>query len=508
MTAEAVLLGFDMGATSVKVGAFSVEGKLLAVQSAPNAPKPQINAPAEWRVWDVEEIWQNLCACCKAVLAKLDEPYEVKGVAVSGFGVDGVPMTREGKQLYPCISWHCGRTVPQSKKLSDTVGNQRLYELTGYHNYAICTLNRFLWLQENEPNVLEKMDYWLHVQDYIAYRLTGRFSTESTIASTTLFLDIKKRAWAEDLLNELELTSEYLSPLYDSGTPIGPITEEASLATGISQGAIVATGGHDTELAILGTGVNRKETFLDINGTWEILMAITDSCQPSMEGYSKGLDWECHAIPGWWNIQALMLAGGVIDWIRGQFYRDNASYEAMIQEASEAPLGANNICILPALVRGMGPSQGYDPLGAILGITTQTSRGDVARAMFEALSYQFYQQIEAIEKSVGIKADSIRVTGGGQKNPFWMQMKADLSGRALDVLQNVESTLLGAAILAGLGSGIYRNADEALGMIQIPVETVEPDMKRHEQYRERYEKVIAQIPVQMEGVFKAIHLQS
>lgn len=505
MSAQIVLLGFDIGATSVKVGAFSPEGQLLSVDSAPNAPKQQLNAPAEWRVWDVDEIWAKLCLCSKKVLASLDDVYEVRGVAVSGFGVDGVPMTKQGEMLYPCISWHCGRTVPQAQRLSETIGNQNLYHTTGYHNYPICTLNRLLWLQENEPQVLERMDYWLHVQDYIVYRLTGQFSTERTIASTTLFLDIKKRTWANSLLSQLDISTRYLSPLYESGTPIGNVTLIASKETGIPEKAIVATGGHDTELAILGTGVNRKETFLDINGTWEILMAITDECHPLKEGYAKGLDWECHAISGWWNIQALMLAGGVIDWIRSQFYRDRSEYGVMIEEAVSSPLGANNICILPAFVRGMGPAQAHDPLGAILGITTQSTRGDVSRAMFEALSYQFYQQIEAIENTVGIKADTIRVTGGGQRNPFWMQMKADMSGRALDVLQNVESTLLGAAILAGIGSGVYANVDEALRQINIPLETVEPNLENHAQYRERYEKIIAKIPKNLEETFAAMH---
>jgi L-fuculokinase len=383
---------------------------------------------------------------------------------------------------------------------------KELYRITGYHNYPINTFNRFLWIKENEPQALDEADYWLHVQDYIVYKLTGEFSTECTIASTEMALDLSKRTWSDSLFQQFGISKDFLSPLHESGSPIGPVTTEASQQSGIPAGSMVVTGGHDTEMAVIGAGINSPETFLDINGTWEILMAITNRCEPSDEDFSCGLDWECHAIPGWWNCQALMIAGGVIEWIRNQFYRnESGAYATMIGEAQRSPIGSNNVTIIPALVRGMGPSQAYDPSGAILGITTQTTREDIARATFECLTYQFYQQIEAIERSFGVSAKSVRVTGGGQKNPFWMQMKADISGRALDVLQDVESSMLGAAILAGIGSSVYTGLDDALQTVYIPTETVEPDMKNHLQYKEHYQSVVSKLPKQMQTAFQTIH---
>lgn len=505
---QSILLAIDIGATSVKTGAFSLEGKLLSVKSAPNGPKSQPDSPPEWRIWDVDEIWQSICQCSKAVMAMLDNP-EVRGIAVTGFGADGVPMKKEGTILYPCISWHCSRTAAQSAQVAETIDAKDLYRITGYHNYPINTFNRFLWLKENAPQALDNADYWLHVQDYIVYKLTGEFSTECTIASTEMSLDLLKRNWSKQLFDQFGLTTDFLSPLHESGSIVGTVTTEASQQSGIPIGSNVVTGGHDTEMAIIGAGINSPETFLDINGTWEILMAVTNKCSPSNEDFSSGLDWECHAIPGWWNCQALMIAGGVIEWIRNQFYRDQTdAYSIMMAEAEQSPLGSNNLAIIPAFVRGMGPSQAYDPSGAILGITTQTNREDIARATFECLSYQFYQQIEAIERSFGVHAQSVRVTGGGQKNPFWMQMKADISGRALDVLQDIESTMLGAAILAGIGSGVYAGLDEALQTVHIPTELVVPDMSRHQQYKERYQSVVSKLPPQMETAFQTIHSKS
>ncbi|MEW6234343.1 MAG: FGGY family carbohydrate kinase [Candidatus Omnitrophota bacterium] len=505
MSNSAILLAIDIGATSVKTGAFSLDGKLLTSASAPNAPKPQPDAPPEWRIWDVEEIWNSICGCSKKVMSELGGAPEVRGVAVTGFGADGVPMSKEEKQLYPCISWHCGRTAAQAEKVSEILGRKAIYQTTGYHNYSINTLNRFLWLQENQPQVLEQAAYWLHVQDYIVYRLTGQFSTELTIASTMMCLDLPKRTWAEEMLAKVGIPAHFLSPLHDSGARVGEVTKAAAETSGIPAGTVVATGGHDTELAVIGSGIHSKETFLDINGTWEILMAVTDFCRPSDADFSHGLDWECHAAPGWWNCQALMIAGGVIEWVRNQFYRECSSYDVLIKEAAEAPLGANNVYLLPAFVRGMGPSQAYDPLGTILGINTQTDRRDIARALFEGLSYQTYQQIGAIEQSLGVKAESIRAAGGGQKNPFWMQMKADMCGRSLDVLQDVEATMLGAAILAGIGGGVYRDIADALSHISIPVDSVEPIAEAHERYVERFDKTASKIPQNLESVYRVIH---
>lgn len=503
---RAVLLGIDIGATSVKTGAFSENGALLASESEPNGPKPQEGGAPEWRVWDLEAMWESICRCAGKTIQQLGAGREVRGVAVTGFGADGVPMGRGGRPLYPCISWHCGRTVPQSKALNSLIPPRELYALTGYHNYPINTFNRFLWLRDNEPKVLDEAVCWLHVQDYIVYRLTGEFSTERTIASTAMALDLRKRDWAGPLFGRAGLPTSFLGPLRESGTAVGPVSPEAAGQSGIPAGAVVATGGHDTEMAILGAGINRKDIFLDINGTWEILMAITDRCDPTGVEFEAGLDWECHALPGWWNYQALMLAGGVIEWVRNLFYRgEEDAYAAMMREAAGSPPGCNGVAVIPALVRGMGPAQAHDPAGCILGFDTQTGRSDIARATFEAVTYQFYQQIHAIEASMGSKAQSIRVTGGGQKNPLWMQMKADMAGRAIEVLQFADSSMLGAAILAGVGAGVYGSVDEALSGIEFPRETVEPDMELHQRYAERYERVISKLPERMEGAFQLLH---
>lgn len=504
MKAQQILLGIDIGATSVKGAAMAPDGTMLASHSEANAPVAQPDSPPEWRIWDLESMWQSICTCSRSVMSKVGAA-SIAGVAVSGFGTDGVPVSASGEILYPCISWHCGRTVSTTGKVTSQYGAEAIYERTGYHNYPINAFNRLVWLQENAPGVLDQAGAWLAVQDYIVYRLTGVFSTELTIASTMMCLDIRNRTWATSWLQQAGINPDLFSPLHESGSPVGPVTRAGSEESGIPAGTTVVTGGHDTELAILGAGVHTSDTFLDINGTWEILMAISQQCNPGKADFANGLDWECHALPGWWDCQALMIAGGVIEWAKSMLYSSQDAYDTMIDEAASVSPGANGITLLPAFVRGMGPAQAHDPLGTFLGISTQTTRADLAAATFEGLTFQFYQQVCALESSLGVKASSIRVTGGGQKNPFWMQLKADISGRSIDVLQGVESTLVGAAILAGLGSGVYFDIRDAMNRISFPVETVEPRMDIHEQYQELYHNVVSKIPPSLKDTYALIH---
>jgi len=174
----------------------------------------------------------------------------------------------------------------------------------------------------------------------------------------------------------------------------------------------------------------------------------------------------------------------------------------MISEAQSYPPGAGGVAVLPSFIRGAGPFQSHHSLGTILGITTTTGRGQIMRAVFESSCYQLARQIKVIEKNTGAVCKRLRTLGGAQKNEFWLQMKADVTGLPVEVVSNPELTLLGAAILAGIGSGVYSDAGDALSRMDFPITVYEPDSKRHEEYGEWYEKVFAKIAPSLEGIYR------
>ncbi len=252
----------------------------------------------------------------------------------------------------------------------------------------------------------------------------------------------------------------------------------------------MVTGGHDCEIGVLGAGVAQDDIWIDITGTWEILIATVDAFRPTPEHHANGLDFECHALPGQWICQSLMIAGGVTEWVRDNFYRDVAEdsvYEVMFREA-EVP--SNGVYVLPSFLRGMGPDASRNALGTILGIQTMTTRGQIVRAALEGLCFQLRRQIAAIGDAVGQTPNRLRVVGGGQKNPLWLQLKADVTGLPVEITTNPEVTLMGVAILAGIGAGIYSDIQDAVGRVNFETEPYTPDTSAHESYRERFEACI------------------
>ena len=525
-----LLVGIDVGATGIKAGLFDPRGRLVARASRRNAPRPEITplvsgegqgeGPGEGLIWDGDEVWRQVCGALREVTARAPAESTLRGVAVTGFGADGTPVDANGRQLYPFISWHCSRTLPQVRAVAQAIDPYEAYQITGYHNYPFNTINRLIWLREQAPGVLERAHCWLMMQDFIAHRLSGAYSTEVTIASTTMLLDLARRDWSPRMLAIAGVPAVLFPPLSEAGAPVGEVTRAAAEATGLPSGLPVATGGHDCEVGMLGSGVAKPSTFVDITGTWEMLIAMLDRFTPGREAFEKGIDTEAHAIPGKYLCQGLMPAGSVVEWVREQLYpaqAPEAAYETMAAEAAAEPPGAGGVFVLPAFVRGSGPFAADNALGAILGLTTQTRRGQVVRAAFEALCFQMRRQLEVIERAARgqgsgvrgeepnpdpsplaphppVRCERLRVLGGGQRNNLWLQIKADVTGRPVEVVQHPEVTLMGAALLAGVGAGIYRNAEEAVASIEVPVTRLEPDPAAHQRYEEAYARFLEVAP--------------
>ncbi len=504
-TRKQVLLGIDVGATGIKAGVFGCDGTLLASAGRRNGPVEQSGGEPGWMIWDVEAIWQAACAACRQAIAKADG--DIAGISVTGFGADGIPLDAAGDPLYPMISWHCSRTVRQRDWLNLEVDPRDIYAITGYHNYPINTLNRLRWLREQEPRVLDRTHHWLMVQDYIVFRLTGAFSTEATIASTTMAFDLNRRQWSERLLAVADVPTRIMPPISTPGSVLGHVHARAAEEVGVAAGTPVATGGHDCEIGALGSGVTTPGTFIDITGTWEMIIAAVDRFQPLAALYEEGIDYESHTVPDRYLCQGLMLAGGVVEWVLSQFYRDvpaESRYRVFMDEAACEPAGSGGLLLLPAFVQGMGAFQAHGATGALVGLTTTTSRGQIARALLEACCYQLRKQQYVLSSALGLSPSALLVLGGATRNPLWLQMKADVTGLPVTVPTHDEITLLGAAMLAGVGAGAYADIDEAIEATRFPLRTYEPDPGKHDQYSDLYDSLFAFLPKSLEGVNRGI----
>ncbi len=483
------VLILDCGATNVKACLVDTSGKVIASHSLPNKTMPDPFL-AGGLIWDINDIWKKLSDCSKKI-SSLAGDSEIIAVTVTTFGVDGAAMKKDGKLCYPVISWQCSRTEAIEKNITRYFDRERLYRTTGLQSYHFNTLYKLIWLKENRPDVLEKMDYYLMMPSLILHRLTGEFVTDTTMAGTSMLTNLKNRNFSDDILQQLGLKSSIFPEVVEPGTVIGKVTRKAGNKLGIKPGIAVVAAGHDTQFAILASGAGVNEPVLS-SGTWEILMVRTPAEELKIPSENSGLTIELDAQSGLVNPGIQWVASGVLEWIGRLFYPDlkgdNSLHSVMIREAVSIPPGCNGVFLVPELFPG-----GFSGKpGNIGGLMHDTSRAHIYRAGLEALSCYLAYGLGKLQQAANFQASDMICVGGGSKNMLWNQIRADVTGIPVKVLDIKEATALGAAMVAFTGMGIYRNTGEAFSAVNRKYEVYEPSENR-EVYRKFYNDFIKRV---------------
>ena len=486
MKSPAVLV-IDCGSTNVTIVAIDAAGRALAKAGHANSPVQQPGAPKGYCIWDLEALWKVIAQGSRRVVAQVGAD-RLRAVTVTTWGADGTPVDARGRPTYPLMAWRCERTAAIGRQLAERIGRDRLFEISGYPVIHFNTLLRMAWLRQNAPKALEKAACFLMTPGLIGMKLSGRPSIDPTIASTAMAMDLARREWSAPLLRKVGFPKRLLAPWVEPGGVIGGVTAAAARATGLKAGTPVVAAGHDTQFAILGSGVAPGEVVVS-SGTWEILIARAGRFLPNQAAFDGGLLYECDAEPGRWNPQLLMMGSGVLEWVAQRWYGDVADraarYAVMIGEASAEAPGSGGVVLVPAFT-GTGPNARYGTKGAVLGLTLNTSRAQVYRAALEGLAYQLADALAVFKKATGVRARALRVVGGGAKNRLWNQIRADVTGLPVVVPAEVEATALGAAMVAFVGAGIYRSVDEARRAIDFGESRIHPSRSAAKKYAALY----------------------
>jgi len=485
-----LVMVLDCGATNVRAVAVDKEGKIIGEKSFPHGPIPQPGGKEDWLIWDIEDIWKKICQASRKVCSQVGRE-NISAVTVVTFGADGAPVDKEGNLLYPVISWECPRGRELVDELRQIISPWEIYQTTGYQFIPFNTIFRILWLKKNKPEVLEKAYKWLMLPGIINHRLSGEFAINPTSASTTMAMDLKKRDWWGRMLQIGGVDFSLFPPWREPGEVIGKVTYKASEETGIPQGTPVVMAGHDTQFAAIGAGCFFREAILS-SGTWEILMLRLPQFEPTREGFEGGLIVESDALPGFWDPQILMIASGVVEWVRKHFYaglfHKEDIYEIMISEGEKILPGESKVKLIPEFSPGTGPARKFNLKGTLLGLTLATQRGQVYRAALEGLSFQLRQALELLESVTGFHPEDIRIVGGGAKNRLWNQIRAEVTGLPLITLRQKEAAAIGAAIMGFLGTGTFSSVEEGQRAVNFAEERFEPtqDQKIYEQLYQEY----------------------
>jgi len=470
-----LVLVFDCGSTNIRVAAVDVKGQIVTQASEPNSPIPQPEGKPNWLVWDVDGIWSKLCSLCHEVLRIVEPRYKVRAVTVTTWGADGALVKRDGSLAYPAISWQCPRTREIADELPKIMNPWDIFRITGYQIISFNTLLKLMWIRRHAPNAFKDAFTWLMMPGLIVHRLTGAFHIDPTSASTMMAMDLAKRDWSPEMLSLADLDPGFFPEWKEPGEIAGYVLTKAHKETGLPEGLPVVVSGHDTQFAIMASGAGRDEAILS-SGTWEILGLRLNRFDPNRTAFEEGVIIEADVQPNLWNPQLLMIASAVLEWIREKFYSElkERKYEVMIDEALKVPPGSEGVMVIPSFVSDSGPTKRYATRGTVLGLGLRSTRAHVYRAALEGLSFQLRLALEVIERAFNFKARGVRVVGGGSKNYLWNQIRADVTGIPITVTRFSEATVLGAALTAFKGVGIFKSFDEALRSVELGLRSFTP----------------------------------
>jgi L-fuculokinase len=464
-----IVIVFDCGATNVRAMAINSKGEILSSESFPNNTHPDPFYPA-YRIWDVREIWSKMCKASQKVISQINNK-NIAGVTVTTFGVDGTLFDRSGKMLYPVISWQCERTNPIMSNIDKYIPLKDLYRECGVLPFTFNTINKLIWFKEQKPEIIQKSHMFLFMPSIFSYFLTGEMINDTSMAGTSMVSTLSARGFSRNILEKIHFPYEKMGTPVEAGTITGKINTKASEETGIPQGIPVVATGHDTQFAIFGSGAEKNQPVLS-SGTWEILMVRAEASRSEKEQLDSGITTELDSRPGLYNIGNQWIASGVLEWTRRNLYSDikDNVFEVMISGAEKVPPGSNGIRIVPKFYEELKGKPG----GQILGLTMESTRDEIYRAMLEALSERLVQGKKALEDAGGFKTESILCVGGGSKNRLWNQLRADFTGVPVKIIDQKESTVLGASLFVQAACGNASSPEEARSAINYKTEIIEP----------------------------------
>jgi L-fuculokinase len=472
MSSGDIAIVFDCGATNVRVIAINSRGDILASESYPNNTQPDPFYPT-YRIWDANEIWNKLCLACKKVILQINKNH-IAGVTITTFGVDGTLFDRKGEMLYPVISWQCERTNYIMAGIDKYIPLNELYAEAGVLPFNFNTINKLIWLAEHKPDLVERSEIFLFMPSIFSYFLTGEMVNDMTMAGTSMVTSLSSRGYSKNIISRIGFPFEKMGTPVEPGTITGKITSKASAETGLPLNTPVIATGHDTQFAVFGSGAEVNEPVLS-SGTWEILMARSAGFKSGKEQLDMSITTELDVRSGLYNIGNQWIASGMLEWAKRVLYpdiKDNV-YEVMISRASTVPPGSNGVKIVPKFYEELKG----EPGGKILGLTMDTTRDEIYRAMLEALAQRLKEGKDALEKAGGFKTDSILCVGGGSRNRLWNQLRANYSGVPVKVTDRKETTVLGASLFVQSACGNAASPEEARSVIDYKTTIIEPEKK-------------------------------
>ena len=477
------LLGIDLGTLSLKTLLLDEEGSIRGIESKEyGIDTPQPN----WSEQIPEVWWQAARESIRKLLFRSRiKPKSVLGIGLSGQMHGTVLIDKKKRCLRPAIIWADQRSKKECQKIYKKIGKERLIALTGNRaatGFMVCSL---LWLKEKEKENFKRIEKVLLPKDYLRLRLTERVSTEVSDASGTCFFDIQKREWSLELLKLLGLPPGILPEVLESQEIAGEVSREAAEETGLAEGTPVIAGGADQPMGAIGNGIIGPGLVSSTIGTGGQL--FTPITKVKVDAGQR-IHTFCHALHKKWYLMGATLSAGLsLRWFRDKIEENRISYEMLSQEAERIRAGADGLIFLPYLIGERSPHFDSRAKGSFFGLTSSHTKGHFIRAIMEGVVYALRDSLEIFKEFIRVKG--IIASGGGAKSNLWRQIQADIFNSELVVSDTAEQAALGAALLAGVGVGKFKDIEEACKKtIRFSQRTlpIPENVKRYDEYYRIY----------------------
>lgn len=434
------LMGIDIGTTSVKAACFDE----TLTQTLHFNIDYTLETCGNMVEFEPEKYWDIV----RSVLEQVEG--DIDALAVDTQCETLILTDENGKPVRKAIVWLDNRAAKEAAEIENHFGKKKVYEITGQPEItAAWPACKLLWIKKNEPDIWKKTKKIFLLEDYILFRLTGKFVTEKTLQSSTIYFDIRNAYWWEDMLDFIGIDSKMLPKLYDSGQYIGDY-----------KGIKIVTGAMDQVSGAIGAGIVHSGTVSEMTGT---TMAIFCPCN-EMPNYDEGRIVPCHYNfdGGYCLLLWSPTAGMALKWFQKNFC-EAFSFEALDKLADTIAVGCDGLTFLPYLCGSTMPKYNPDARGSFTGITIEHTRGHFVRSIMESVACMLKSNLEYLNVDVL----EVRATGGGANSPLWCQIKADMVHKRLVTLERKETACLGGAILAGVGTGVFPSVGDACRKIKI-----------------------------------------
>lgn len=501
------LLGIDIGTSGTKTVLFDRGGNPI---SSSTAEYPLYQPEIGWAEQDPQDWWKAVCITINQVIKDSNiNPKSISGIGLSGQMHGLVMLDGDGNVLRKSIIWCDQRTAKECVEITEKVGEKRLIDITANPALTGFTASKILWVRNNEPEIYEKCRKILLPKDYIRYMLTGEFATEVSDASGMQLLDIKNRCWSKEVLNALNIPIEYLGDVHESIVVSGKVHKKAAEVTGLKEDTPVVGGAGDQAAGAIGNGIIKSGQISSTIGTSGVVFAHLD--EPIIDEKGR-VHTFCHAVPGAWHMMGVTQGAGLsLKWFRDNFCNNEIEvakgmgidpYVLMTKEAEKVPAGSRGVIYLPYLMGERTPHLNPKAKGVFFGLSAAHTKNEMLRAVIEGVSYSLLDCMEII-KDTGMNPTNVMVSGGGGKSELWRQILADMFNCKVSTNKSSEGPALGVALLAGVGTGVYKDIDEACS-IAISENSVQFPKEENSLLYKRYYEIYKKIYDNLKGTFELL----